>query len=152
MGFYIRLGMPLSLTSGEIQRHLEAKQVLNRSLTNSQDFLCGYVHFTGYLLLISAVRAARDGPAFNLESPYVNQLLYVPCYAFSSLPITNTLNYVVHVGVVSNDFGLLRVLLLRHFGRFPQCYCCNGSQRSFAKSDSLYDLSVWLFPGIHVSP
>ena len=86
MGFYIRLGMPLSLMSGEIQRYLEAKQVLNGSPTNSQDFLCGYVHFTGYLLLISAVRAARDGPAFNLESPYVDQFLYVAVLRFQLSP------------------------------------------------------------------
>ena len=68
----------------------------------------------------------------NLNPP-VAQLLYVLCYTFGSLPITNTLNDVVHVGVVSNDFGLLKVLLLRHFARFSQCYCCDGSPQSFIK-------------------
>ena len=86
-----------------------------------------------YLHLISAVRAPRDCPAFNFESSYVDQLLYVPCYAFVSPPITNILNDVVHVGVVSNDFGLLRVLLFRHFGRFSQCYCGDGSRWSIAR-------------------
>ena len=51
---------------------------------------------------------------------------------FRLSPVTNTLNDAVHVGVVSNDFGLLRVLFLPQFGRFSQCYCCNGSRRSIA--------------------
>ena len=118
MGFYVWFGMQIPLSSGEIQRHLEAKLILNGSSTNSQDFLWGCMRLTGYLLLILAVRAAADGPAFNLESSYVDQLVYVLCYAFSSLPITNTFNDVVHAGVVVDDFGLLRVLLLRHFDRF----------------------------------
>ena len=98
MGFYVWFGMQLPLTSREIQRHLEAKMILNGSQTNSKDFLWGCMRLTSYLLLILAVRAAADGSAFNLESSYVDQLLYVLCYAFSSVPITNTLNDVVHVG------------------------------------------------------
>ena len=34
---------------------------------------------------------ADDDAAFNLESSYVDQLLYVLCYAFGPLPSTNTL-------------------------------------------------------------
>ena len=77
MGLYVRLGIQLSLSSGEIQLHLEAKQVLNGSPTTSQDFFCECIRFTGYLLLISAVRhdAKHNGWAHH-------RLLIRPSLAF----------------------------------------------------------------------
>ena len=133
MGFYIRLGMPLSLSSGEIQRHLEAKQVLNGSPTNPKTFSAGTYISLGISFSFQLSELPEMVQPLILNPPMSTSFSMWPCYAFSSLPITNTLNDVVHVGVVSNDFGLLRVLLLRHFGRLSQCYCYDGSRRSIAK-------------------
>ena len=132
MGFDIPLSMQLSLSSGENQHHLEAKQVLDRSPTNSETFSAGAYVSLGISFSFPLSELPEMVQPLNLNPP-VAQLLYVLCYTFGSLPITNTLNDVVHVGVVSNDFGLLKVLLLRHFARFSQCYCCDGSPQSFIK-------------------
>ena len=56
----------------------------------------------------------------SILNPPMSTSLAMFCVMLSALflAITNTFNDVVHAGVVVDDFGLLRVLLLRHFDRF----------------------------------